>query len=67
MADEAARLGYRSVGRLTYRAQGEALRSDLSAEQESALLRDRLLKLFQAGKTLGEHHHLSNYIGMFDN
>ncbi len=67
LADEAARLGYRSVGPLTYRAVGGALQSDLSPSQENSLLMDRLMKLFKARKTLGEHHHISNYIGMFDN
>lgn len=66
LAEEASGLRYCSDGLLTYRAVDGTLQRDLTAAQESALLRDRVMKLLKAGATLGEHHHLSNYIGMFD-
>lgn len=56
---------YQSVGVLTYGTEKGELQSDLNAKQEAALFKKRKRKLLGAGKSLGAHHRLANYISMF--
>ena len=56
---------YQSIGALTYGSETGDLLTDLDAKQEAAQFKKRKRKLFAAGKSLGAHHRLANYISMF--
>jgi len=56
---------YQSVGVLTYGKDTGEVVTDLAPNEEAAIFKKRKRKLFAAGKSLGAHHHLANYISMF--
>ena len=66
MLKEAEENSYTSVGSLTYRPEDGDLQTDVAIEEELEMRSSRRTGLLFAGKDLGNHHSLENYIAMFD-